>query len=73
MRRISIHQISKELSDLLSEKDPLEEDIGIFDRDGNIVGVIVPEYAYRFLQEKAEEAEDEIDRQSIEEFDKNKE
>ncbi len=60
MRLIEANEVSEKLKTMLLEEYP-EEDIGIKDFDGNILGVIIPENIYKFLLEKIEEAEDEID------------
>ncbi len=73
MRTIELKKINGELTEMILEKEPLEEDIGIVDSEGKLLGVIIPEYLYRFLEEKVEEAEDEIDIQFVKEYRKTEE
>ena len=68
VREIKKTQIGKQLADLLAEEHPVEEDIGILDEDGNVLGVIITPRAYDFFLRKAEEAEDEMDRQTADDF-----
>lgn len=68
MREIFRKDIGEELNKLLNEIDPVEEDIGIIDEDGNVQGVIINERAYEFFLRKVEEEEDRIDSETVEEF-----
>ncbi|GLS26606.1 hypothetical protein [Marinibactrum halimedae] len=68
MREIKIEDVGNTLQELLLEKDPIDEDVGIFDGSGEIVGVVIPKKAYDFFLKKVEEEEDRIDSQSVEEF-----
>jgi hypothetical protein len=58
VREIPKSRIGQELARLMDEGEPDEEDIGIFDDDGNLLRVLISEPAYRFFSRKAEEAED---------------
>jgi hypothetical protein len=68
MREVRKSQIGESLVQLLAEEHPLEEDIGILDEDGNLLGVVITPRAYDFFLRKVEEAEDEMDNQSVENF-----
>jgi hypothetical protein len=68
VRRIQKSDIGPELARLIDEDEPDEEDIGVFDDDGNLVRVLITEPAYRFFLRKAEEAEDLLDLQIADEF-----
>lgn len=68
MRTIRSHKIGKELLDLINEEDPIDDDIGIEDENGRILGVLIPEKAYQFFLDKVEEEEDRIDIETINEF-----
>ena len=68
MKTIDIGKIGHELSDLISQKDPTEEDIGIVGNDGSIISVIIKKDAYDFFLQKVEEEEDRQDIQTIKEF-----
>jgi hypothetical protein len=67
MREVRKSQIGESLVQL-SEEHPLEEDIGILDEDGSLLGVVIEPRAYDFFLRKVEEAEDEMDNQSVENF-----
>lgn len=73
MKTIDIGKVGRELSDLISQKDPTEEDIGIIGNDGNIVGVVIPKDAYDFFLQKVEEEEDRLDKYTVDEFHKSEE
>ena len=68
MRKIQAEQIGKALLDLITELDPIDEDIGIVDDKDNVLGVIINNAAYNFFLKKVEEEEDRLDRQTVEEF-----
>lgn len=68
MRTIDITKIGRDLSDLLDQKDPTEEDIGIVDGNGNIVGIIISKDTYDFFLKMIEKEEDRQDRQTVKEF-----
>jgi len=70
MRTIDIGKIGQELSDLITNSDPVEQDIGIVGSDGDIVGVVIPKDAYDFFLQKVEEEEDRQDNQTVEDFHK---
>ena len=55
---------------LLEEESPIDEDIGIVDSSGNVLGVVITEQAYKFFLDKVEEEEDRIDLESVRQFDK---
>ncbi|MEY4579162.1 MAG: hypothetical protein RL701_3865 [Pseudomonadota bacterium] len=68
MRQIRIDAIGQQLVDLLREKTPADEDIGIVDANGTLIGAVITPAAYKFFLQKVEEAEDLADQQSVEEF-----
>jgi len=68
MRKIGKSDIGEKLQTLLEEKHPLEEDIGILDENGALSGVVITKEAYGFFLRKAEEEEDLIDNETVEEF-----
>lgn len=68
MRTIEIGKIGLELIELLNERDPVEEDIGILDENGNLIGVIITKDAYDFFIRKVEEEEDRQDLETVNEF-----
>lgn len=70
MRTISIDKIGKELTDLINEKDPIEDDIGVISQNGDLVGVLISPQAYEFFLGKVEEEEDRLDRETVAEFHK---
>ncbi len=68
MRILDIGKIGRELTVLLEEDDPVEEDIGIVGKDGDLIGVIIRKDAYDFFIRKVEEEEDRQDLRTVEEF-----
>jgi hypothetical protein len=38
MRTIDIEKIGKELAELINERNPIDDDIGIINQQGNVVG-----------------------------------
>lgn len=70
MRTIDIDNVSQELKDLVTEIHPIDEDIGLLDKQGNLLGVIISQDAYEFFLRKTEEEEDRIDGLTVKEFHK---
>ncbi len=70
MREIGEKNIGEKLQILLEEKHPLEEDIGILNEKGELLGVVITKEAYNFFLKKVEEEEDRIDHETIEAFHK---
>lgn len=68
MRKIDQSKIGKELAVLIDEKDPIDEDITILDGNGEILAAVITKDAYQFFLRKVEEAEDEMDSETINEF-----
>lgn len=68
MRTINIEKIGKELTNLINEKDPVDDDIGVISQNGDLVGVLISPQAYEFFLEKVEEEEDRLDRETVAEF-----
>jgi hypothetical protein len=67
MRRFAFSSLPSPLRNLVKEKNPLEEDIGLYDR-GRLVGVLITPAFYRFAVKMAEAAEDQADRNSVRKF-----
>ncbi|MBB5020047.1 hypothetical protein HNQ59_003360 [Chitinivorax tropicus] len=70
MREINSTLVGTDLLAMLAEEEPLEEDIGILDSDGKVLGVVISPEAYRFFLKKLEEEEEEdrLDDESVNEF-----
>lgn len=68
MREIDMNEVGEALKNLLNEDAPVDEDIGIVDEAGQLVGVVITPDAYEFFLRKVEEEEDRIDLESVEEF-----
>ena len=73
MRTINFDDVGNELKKLISGEDPISEDIGILDSNGDVIAVVIPNYLYNFLQQKVEEAEDAIDDEAVKDFHNNRE
>ena len=52
MREINTSEIGERLLSLLKEESPIDEDIGIVDGSGNVLGVVVTEQVYKFFSIK---------------------
>lgn len=70
MRTIDIDKTGKKLTELINERDPIDEDIGVIGKSGDLVGVLISPQAYEFFLEKVEEEEDRLDRETVAEFHK---
>lgn len=70
MRIIDIEKIGKEFTELINEKNPIDDDIGVTNKHGDLLGVLISPKAYEFFLEKVEEEEDRIDRETVAEFHK---
>ena len=68
MRTVNTEKIGAELLELIFEKNAIDEDIGVIDGNGDLLGVLIPPRAYEFFLEKVEEEEDRIDRETVAEF-----
>jgi len=68
MRTVKLEAVGKELAELISESNPVDEDIGILDKEGNVLGVVITGEAYNFFLEKIEEEEDRIDIETVKDF-----
>ena len=68
MRSIDRKSIGKELITLLNEEHPIDEDIGILDENGEVLAAVITKEAYQFFLKKVEEAEDELDNETVNEF-----
>ncbi len=68
MREISKKDVGQKLVGLLEEKDPIDEDIGIVDDSGAVVGAVITKNAYDFFLRKVEEEEDRLDAETAEKF-----
>lgn len=73
MRTIDIEKIGKELIELINEKDPIDDDVGVIGKNGDLVGVLILPQAYEFFLEKIEEEEDRLDQETVAEFHKSRE
>ena len=68
--KIRSSDLPKEILEKVTNPDPLEgEDLVLVDDNGNVVGVIIQPDAYKFLIQKIEEREDEIDSSLDEKYD----
>ncbi len=68
MRTIDIQKVGDELTNLIFEKDPVDEDIGVLGENGEVVSVLISKDAYDFFLRKIEEEEDALDLQTVEDF-----
>ena len=68
MRTIGIQKVGNELTSLILEKDPVDEDIGVLGENGEVVGVLISKDAYEFFLKKVEEEEDAQDLKTVEDF-----
>ncbi len=68
MRSINKSSLGKDLIFLLNEEHPIDEDIGILNDNGEMVAAVITKEAYEFFLKKVEEAEDEIDSKTVDEF-----
>lgn len=73
MRTIDIGKVGSELSALINEIDPIEEDIGIVGKEGRVLAVVIKNDAYKFFLQKVEEEEDRQDIQTVKEFHESRE
>ncbi|SBS33468.1 hypothetical protein MSP8887_02159 [Marinomonas spartinae] len=73
MRRVELDSLPKETIQLINEKNPLSEDIGIYDKNGDLSSVIITPAAYAYFLKKIEEDEDKQDSESLTGFDSAKE
>ena len=73
MRRIELDSLPNEAIQLINEKSPLTEDIGIYDKAGELSSVIITPDAYAYFLRKVEEDEDKQDSESLKDFDSQKE
>jgi PHD/YefM family antitoxin component YafN of YafNO toxin-antitoxin module len=68
MRTIAIQKVGDELTSLILEKEPVDEDIGVLGENGEVIGVLIPKDAYDFFLRKVEEEEEALDLQTVEDF-----
>ncbi len=73
MRRIELDSLSNEAVQLINEENPLAEDIGIYDKNGDLSSVIITPSAYAYFLKKVEEDEDKQDSEALKDFDSKKE
>jgi len=73
MRRVELNSLSKEAIQLINEENPLSEDIGIYDQEGNLSAVIITPEAYAYFLGKVEEDEDKQDTESLKGFNSSEE
>ncbi len=58
MRRIELNKLPQNIIQLIFEKNPLSEDIGIYDEHGELASVIITPQAYEYFLREVEEKED---------------
>ena len=68
MRTIDIGEVGGKFRDLINERDPIDEDIGILGTDGELLGVVLTKDAYEFFLRKVEEEEDRQDLRTVKDF-----
>ena len=68
MRTIDIEKVGVELTELILEKNPIDEDVGILSESGEVVSVLISKDAYDFFLKKVEEEEDAQDLQTLKDF-----
>jgi hypothetical protein len=73
MRRVELSSLPEETIQLINEENPLSEDIGIYDQDGNLSAVIITPEAYVYFLRKVEEDEDKQDTESLKNFNSSQE
>ena len=73
MRRVELDSLPKETIQLINEENPLSEDIGIYDQEGNLSAVIITPDAYAYFLRKVEDDEDKQDAESLKGFDSSEE
>ncbi len=73
MRRVELGSLPAEAIRLINEENPLSEDIGIYDQNGNICAVIITPDAYTYFLKKVEEDEDKQDAEALTGFNSSEE
>lgn len=73
MRRVELDSLPKEAVRLINEENPLSEDIGIYDQNGELSAVIITPEAYAYFIRKVEEDEDKQDTESLKDFNSSEE
>ncbi len=68
MQTISINDIGHKMAEMIQNEDPIEEDIGIVNEKGELLGAFILKDAYEFFLKKVEEEEDELDLESVKKF-----
>lgn len=68
MRTIDRTEVGEKLIALLEEETPVDEDIGIVDKRGIAVAVVISMDAYQFFLRKVEEEENKVDSQTVNAF-----
>lgn len=68
MRTIEIDEVGDSLRNLINERYPVDEDIGILGTDGELLGVVLTKDAYEFFLRKVEEEEDRQDIETVKDF-----
>ncbi len=61
MRRMNFKNMPESAQTLILDAQPLSEDIGIFDEEGNLTAVIIKPKVYQYLLRKIEEDEERLD------------
>ena len=73
MRKIQFNVLPSEVVKLIREENPIHEDIGVFDENGELKGVVITPEAYSYFLKKVEDDEDKEDLECLENFDSKKE
>ncbi len=68
MQTISINDIGHKMAEMIQNEDPIEEDIGIVNEKGELLGAFILKDAYEFFLKKIDEEEDELDLESVKKF-----
>lgn len=69
MRKIQLNVLPNEVVKLITEENPMYEDIGILGEKGELKGVVITPEAYSYFLKKVEEDEDKEDLEFLDNFD----
>jgi len=73
MRKINLSEFPESVNSVISEPNPLSEDIALLDKEGDIISVIIGIKPYKYLLKKIEEDEEIIDYAELKNFDSKEE
>lgn len=65
MRTVDVGEVGCKLLSLINERDPIDEDVGIFGADEELLAVVLMKDAYEFFLRKVEEEEERQDLQTV--------